>query len=137
VKARLSLQAVANGDVSSALSVASIFAQTFADPVPDAQICAPDSPSAAARERILATMLQLDSVTYGSSTYILQVTNSPIPYFFTHTLSFGVLQLMRVQEITYYLFFYFHPMNIRKEIERRAGTDGGGAVKRLDGEHRG
>ena len=65
-------QAVANGDVSTALSVATIFAQTFGEAAPDASLCQADSPTAAVREQILATMLQLDAVTYSSSTYILQ-----------------------------------------------------------------
>ena len=63
---------MANGDVSTALSVATIFAQTFGEAAPDASLCQADSPTAAVREQILATMLQLDAVTYSSSTYILQ-----------------------------------------------------------------
>lgn len=68
-----SFQAVANGDSSAALSVASIFAQTFTEATVESPVCDPDSASARAREDILNTMLRLDSVTYSSSTFILQV----------------------------------------------------------------
>ena len=78
------LQAVANGDVSAALSAASIFAETFpGEPAEDADLCADSGPSAAARFRILATMAQLDAVTYSSSTYILQVCTC-LPRSFLH-----------------------------------------------------
>ena len=72
-----SVQAVANGDSSAALSVASIYAQTFSQ-TSSGPSCDPQSASAAARERILSEMLKLDSVTYSSSTYILQVLPKPI-----------------------------------------------------------
>lgn len=66
-------QAVANGDVNAALSAATIFADTFAAANDNGTECGLANPSAQARERILATMLRMDAVTYGSSTYILQV----------------------------------------------------------------
>ena len=78
---RFHLQAVANGDSSAALSVASIFAQTFSQPATGSSLCQPESASAAARERILESMLKLDSVTYSSSTYILQARQfAALPY---------------------------------------------------------
>ena len=70
---KLTLQAVANGDSSAALSVASIYAQTFSQQTTGPDVCNPQTESAIVRERILSSMLKLDSVTFSSSTYILQV----------------------------------------------------------------
>ena len=67
-------QVVANGDVSSALVLASIFGQTFtanasgtsADP------CEQDGPLAAARQHLILELNALDATTYPSTEYILQ-----------------------------------------------------------------